>query len=88
MKKALLLGLALGFTLSTLITAEAFAQADGAALLEERCSVCHPSARPKSKQKTAEQWEATVSRMMGKGARLEQEEKQILVDYLSKTYKP
>jgi hypothetical protein len=34
MKKTLLLGLALGFALSTLITAEAFAQADGAALLE------------------------------------------------------
>lgn len=88
MKKGLLLGLAFGFALSTLTTPQALAQADGAALLEERCSVCHPSARPKSKQKTAEQWGATVTRMMGKGAKLTQEEKQTLLDYLSKTYKP
>jgi cytochrome c5 len=88
MRKRLLLALAVGFALSTLMTTEAFAQEDGTALLEARCSVCHPSARPKSKQKTAEQWEATVTRMMGKGAKLTEEEKQILVEYLSKTYKP
>lgn len=61
---------------------------DGADLLEERCSVCHPSARPKSKSKTPEQWENTVTRMMSKGARLSAEEKKVLLQYLSKTYKP
>jgi hypothetical protein len=30
----------------------------------------------------------TVTRMMGKGAKLSAEEKQILIDYLSETYKP
>lgn len=88
MRKSLLLGLIIGFALTTIATTEVFAVDDGASLLEARCSVCHPSERPKSKQKTPEQWEATVSRMMGKGAKLNEEEKQILVDYLSKTYKP
>ena len=88
MKRELLLGLAFCFALSTTVAPNALAQEDGAELLEERCSICHPSARPKSKQKTSDQWEATVSRMMGKGAKLTQEEKTVLVDHLSKSYKP
>jgi len=88
MTKMLLFGLAMGFALSTIVTTDVFANDDGATLLENRCSVCHPSARPKSKQKTYEQWEATVSRMMAKGAKLTSNEKQILVDYLSNIYKP
>jgi len=86
MRKALLFCLAVGFALSPI--AEALATEDGATLLEQRCSVCHSSERPKSKRKTAEQWDATVTRMMEKGAQLTGEEKQVLVDYLSKTYKP
>jgi competence protein ComEA len=88
MKRGLMFCLAIGFLISTIEVPLAWAQEDGATLLEQRCSVCHPSARPKSKQKTSEQWDATVTRMMGKGAKLTPEEKQILVDYLSRTYKP
>lgn len=57
-------------------------------LLEKRCSVCHPASRPKAAKKTPEQWEATVSRMMAKGAKLSADEKKALVEYLAKTYKP
>jgi len=60
----------------------------GAELLEQRCSVCHPASRATDKKKTAEEWEATVQRMMGKGAKLSEEEKQTLVNYLAATYKP
>jgi cytochrome c5 len=88
MRRGLLIGLAIGFALSVIEVPVALAVEDGATLLEQRCSVCHPSARPKSKQKTPEQWDATVTRMMGKGAQLTPEEKKVLVDYLSKTYKP
>ncbi|WP_303722070.1 hypothetical protein [Malonomonas rubra] len=88
MGKYLILSVALGFALSTILVTDVFATEDGATILEARCSVCHSSERAKSKQKTPEQWEATVSRMMAKGAQLTQEEKQILLDYLSKTYKP
>ena len=88
MKKLFLLIVLIGFVLSTIPTAIVYAETEGSSLLEERCSVCHPSSRPKSKQKTPEQWEATVNRMMGKGAKLTEEEKTILLDFLSKTYKP
>ncbi len=60
----------------------------GAELLEAKCSVCHSSDRPKGARKSAEQWESTVTRMMGKGAKLSAEEKKTLVAYLAKTYKP
>ena len=75
MKKLLLLIVVTGFVLSTIPTAIVCAEAEGANLLEERCSVCHPSSRPKSKQKTPEQWETTVNRMIGKGAWLSEEKK-------------
>ena len=88
MKRGLLLGLALGFILSTVEVPAALALDDGATLLDQRCSVCHSSDRPKSKKKTPDEWNATVTRMIGKGAKLSPEEKQLLVDYLSKTYKP
>lgn len=88
MKRKLMLGLAIVLVLSTVEVPLALALEDGAKILEQRCTVCHPSSRPKSKQKTPEQWNATVTRMMSKGAQLTPEEKQILVDYLSKTYKP
>lgn len=88
MTKWLLFGLLVGFTLSPIVTAEVLASEDGAALLEERCSVCHPSTRPKAKHKTPEQWEATVTRMQDKGARLTEEEKKTLLEHLSSTYKP
>lgn len=88
MKKLLLFFVVMGFVLSTIPTPIVYAEADGANLLEERCSVCHPSSRPKSKQKTPEQWETTVNRMMGKGAKLSEEERVLLLDFLSKTYKP
>jgi hypothetical protein len=88
MKKLLLLSAAIGFVLSTMQAPIVYAEIEGAKLLEERCSVCHPSSRPKSKQKTPEQWETTVNRMMGKGAKLSDEEKVVLLDFLSQTYKP
>jgi cytochrome c5 len=61
---------------------------DGAALLEARCSVCHSVDRPKQAKKTLDQWDQTVTRMIGHGAHLTAAEKQILVDYLAKTYGP
>ena len=88
MKKLLLLIMLTGFALSTIPSAVVYAESEGAKLLEERCSVCHPSSRPKSKQKSPDQWESTVNRMMGKGAKLSEEEKRVLLDFLSKTYKP
>jgi cytochrome c5 len=61
---------------------------DGAALLEERCTVCHGLDRTTSARKTREEWEQTVVRMVGKGAELNEEEQEILIAYLTETYGP
>ena len=61
---------------------------NGATLLDTRCSVCHSADKPRQSKKTPEQWEQTVTRMIGKGARLTEAEKTVLVDYLAKTYGP
>jgi len=73
---------------ATGFTADGKKGPDGAELLEKRCSVCHQSSRPKAAKKTHEQWEATVTRMMGKGAKLDDAEKKALIDYLTMNYKP
>ncbi len=88
MRKVLSVIFSLVFIVALVPVTTVAAEEKGVSLLEERCSVCHPSSRPKSKAKTPEQWEQTVKRMMGKGAKLTAEEKKTLVDYLSKTYKP
>ena len=58
----------------------------GAILLATRCSVCHSADRVKRERKSREQWEETVTRMIGKGAQLAGEEKVILIDHLAKNY--
>lgn len=87
MKRGLLLGLVLSFVFAGTSVAAAPVE-EGASLLDQRCSVCHPSARPKAAKKTPAEWESTVSRMMSKGAKLNAVEKKTLVDYLGKTFKP
>jgi len=61
---------------------------DGKALLESRCVQCHNLERTTGKQKTHEQWEETVTRMIEKGTPLNVDEKTVLVDYLAETYGP
>jgi len=89
MKKIMLTAVAagIGFTATSFAIQQPPA-IGGAELLEERCSVCHSSSRPKTAKKTGEEWDATVTRMMGKGAKLSEKEKKTLADYLSATYKP
>lgn len=60
--------------------------ADGASLLESRCTVCHTLDRVKAAKETKDQWAATVQRMIGHGAQLSAAEQTILIDYLAKTY--
>lgn len=60
---------------------------DGQELLETRCISCHALSRTTNKTGTFEEWDAIVTRMIGKGANLSEEEKSILVQYLADTYK-
>jgi len=59
---------------------------NGQTLLQERCTVCHDLNRVTSAQKTAAQWTTTVERMIGKGAQLNAQEQQTLIDYLAQAY--
>ena len=68
--------------------AEESAALDGEALLEDRCTSCHGLDRTTSAQKTQAEWEETVSRMVDKGAQLNDEEQSVLVDYLAENYGP
>jgi cytochrome c5 len=59
---------------------------EGAAILEARCSVCHSADRVESKRTDRDGWDKLVTRMISNGANLSSEEKNILIDYLSRTY--
>jgi mono/diheme cytochrome c family protein len=59
---------------------------DGETLLQERCTECHGLERTTSAQKTREEWESTLTRMVNRGAELSDAEKTVLVDYLADTY--
>ncbi|MDH4135871.1 MAG: hypothetical protein OEW09_04015 [Anaerolineae bacterium] len=59
---------------------------DGKSLLQERCTVCHDLGRVERAKKTEEEWKATVERMVGKGAQLDEAEQELLIKYLAETY--
>jgi mono/diheme cytochrome c family protein len=59
---------------------------NGQALMQQRCSVCHSITRVTSAQHTAAQWQNTVNRMIGHGAKLTPQEEQALVNYLAQNY--
>lgn len=61
--------------------------ADGKALVAARCSVCHSTSRIEGAKKSRAEWEATVSRMKGKGAVLNAVETQAVLAYLAATFK-
>lgn len=59
---------------------------DGAALLDERCSICHSTSRVTAETNTSDGWDAVVTEMIGKGAELTEDEKAVLVEYLTENY--
>ncbi|MCX5812344.1 MAG: c-type cytochrome [Proteobacteria bacterium] len=60
---------------------------DGRVLFEKKCSVCHNLEKSTSKKKTPAEWEKTVKRMIeSRGAKINDEEAKVIVDYLAKNY--
>jgi mono/diheme cytochrome c family protein len=59
--------------------------ADGATLVNTRCAACHSPQRGLMATKTRDEWNQTVTRMIGKGAKVNAAEKTVLVEYLVKT---
>ena len=62
-------------------------EADAKGLFEGKCSACHSIERPKSKNKTMQEWESTVMRMknVNHGPITDQEAK-IIIDYLAEHF--
>jgi len=59
---------------------------DGAALVQERCSVCHQLARIESRNHTSTEWKAIIDTMIRRGAQLTAEEETLAVDYLASNF--
>lgn len=59
-----------------------------ASLVETRCTECHSLSTTTNAAYDQAGWEATVARMIAKGARLNDEERALVVQYLAETYGP
>jgi hypothetical protein len=60
---------------------------DGQSLLQQRCTVCHDISGISQLHGNSQQWKGLVDQMISRGARLNSQEEQTLVDYLAQTYK-
>ncbi len=59
---------------------------DGATLLQERCSVCHPLTYVERARHTAADWKIIVDMMIGRGAQLTSDEEGAVVSWLAANY--
>ncbi len=72
-----------GLFLGTLSVGAAFAQPAGKAIVDNACSKCHCIKKVESATKNAAEWEATLDRMIKKGAKVKPEEKEAVLKYLN-----
>jgi hypothetical protein len=56
------------------------------ALVAAKCATCHPLANIQAAKYDQTGWSAAVDRMIGRGAQLNADQKQLVVAYLTKTY--
>jgi nitrous oxide reductase accessory protein NosL len=61
---------------------------DGQTILEERCVDCHTLSRVRGAQYDESQWQTSVRRMVSYGAQLSEEEREVLIAYLTENYGP
>jgi hypothetical protein len=52
------------------------------ALISEKIQNCHMLAFILRQNKTAEEWDITITRMIGKGAQINEEEKEMIINWL------
>ena len=57
----------------------------GKALVEGRCGTCHGVARVNTANFSREGWGATIDQMIALGAKVNDEQKEMIVDYLVST---
>ena len=83
-KQAIILLLLAGLMTITLVACGD--SSEGKTLLEERCRACHSLSQITTGSKSAEGWETAVDRMIVRGARLDDLEREALIEYLAETY--
>jgi cytochrome c-type biogenesis protein CcmH/NrfF len=59
---------------------------EGAALVQERCTVCHSLSRVENARFTASDWKSVVDQMIARGARLTPDEETVVVSWLAANY--
>ena len=59
---------------------------DGATLIQERCTRCHPSTFIEKSRHTAADWKLIVDTMINRGAQLTSDEETLVVNYLAANY--
>jgi hypothetical protein len=59
---------------------------DGATLIQQRCSVCHPLSRVEKTKYPSAEWKTIVDLMISRGAQLTPEEEPVVVSYLAAHY--
>ena len=67
-------------------TPAATSKLDGATLVQERCSVCHPVSVVSTNSYTADQWKSLVDQMIQRGAQLTPDEETEVVNFLAANY--
>lgn len=63
-------------------------RSEGEDLLEQRCTGCHEKPEVVAVGRTRSEWSRKVDQMIVFGAELTEEEKGILIKYLTETYGP
>jgi len=82
MKKAWLV-LTVGLFLCACYAGSALAQPAGKAIVENACSKCHGVKKVEKAGKKAGEWEATLDRMIKKGAQVKPEDRAVILAYLN-----
>lgn len=59
------------------------APSEGQQLVETKCKMCHTLDRVRQANKSAEEWESTVTRMERNGLVVSDDEKALIIDYLA-----
>ena len=71
---------------STPATTVSTSSQDGATLVQERCSVCHPLTFVERSRHTTAEWTTIVNMMISRGAQLTPQEAASAVDWLSANF--
>lgn len=58
----------------------------GVEVVQTTCTVCHPPAMITSKRRTPQQWRDVVDQMINKGAQVSDEDYDVIVSYLARSY--